>query len=253
MAEILVEVQNLRKEFDGTVAVADVSFSVPRGEIVGVLGANGAGKTTTIQILLGLIKPSGGTVAIFGKDLEKHRIEILQRSNFSSAYTGLPSNLKVWENLLIFARIYGVKGHRQKIDALLEMFEITHLRNKITGHLSSGESTRVNLCKALLNDPELLMLDEPTASLDPDIADKVRKLLRRIQSERQITMIYTSHNMRDVEEVCDRVLFMHKGRIIAEGTPQQVKDKFNQTSLEDVFISVARGGDVLAKDKEEAR
>ena len=235
MAEILVEVQNLRKEFAGTVAVADVSFTVPRGEIVG------------------LIKPSGGKVTIFGKELERHRIEILQRSNFSSAYTGLPSNLKVWENLLIFAKIYGVKGHRQKIDALLEMFEITHLRTKITGNLSSGESTRVNLCKSLLNDPELLMLDEPTASLDPDIADKVRKLLRRIQSERQITMIYTSHNMRDVEEVCDRVLFMHKGRIIAEGTPQQVKDKFNQTSLEDVFISVARGGDVLAAGGEEAR
>jgi ABC-2 type transport system ATP-binding protein len=252
MAEILVEVQNLRKEFAGTVAVADVSFTVPRGEIVGVLGANGAGKTTTIQILLGLIKPSGGKVTIFGKDLERHRIEILQRSNFSSAYTGLPSNLKVWENLLIFAKIYGVNGHRQKIDELLEMFEITHLRTKITGNLSSGESTRVNLCKALLNDPELLMLDEPTASLDPDIADKVRKLLRRIQSERQITMVYTSHNMRDVEEVCDRVLFMHKGRIIAEGTPQQVKDKFKQTSLEDVFISVARGGDVMAGGGEEA-
>ena len=230
--------------------MADVSFVAQRGEIVGVLGANGAGKTTTIQILLGLIKPTGGMVTVFGKDLERHRVEILQRSNFSSAYTGLPSNLKVWENLLIFAMIYGVKNHRQKIDELLEMFEIAHLRNKITGHLSSGESTRVNLCKSLLNDPELLMLDEPTASLDPDIADKVRKLLRRIQTERQITMIYTSHNMRDVEEVCDRVLFMHKGRIIAEGTPQQVKDKFNQTSLEDVFISVARGGDVLAGNGE---
>jgi ABC-2 type transport system ATP-binding protein len=252
MAEIIVDVRNLRKEFDGTVAVADVSFTVQHGEIVGVLGANGAGKTTTIQILLGLIKPSGGKITVFGKDLEQHRIEILQRSNFSSAYTGLPSNLKVWENLLIFARIYGVRNHRQKIDELLEMFEITHLRNKITGHLSSGESTRVNLCKSLLNDPELLMLDEPTASLDPDIADKVRKMLRRIQTERQITMIYTSHNMRDVEEVCDRVLFMHKGRIIAEGTPQAVKDQFNQTSLEDVFISVARGGDVMAKDKKEA-
>jgi ABC-2 type transport system ATP-binding protein len=252
MAEILVDVQNLRKEFDGTVAVADVSFNVQHGEIVGVLGANGAGKTTTIQILLGLIKPSSGKITVFGKDLERHRIEILQRSNFSSAYTGLPSNLKVWENLLIFARIYGVRNHRQKIDELLDMFEITHLRNKITGHLSSGESTRVNLCKSLLNDPELLMLDEPTASLDPDIADKVRKLLRRIQDERKITMIYTSHNMRDVEEVCDRVLFMHKGRIIAEGTPEGVKDQFNQTSLEDVFISVARGGDVMAKDKKEA-
>jgi len=253
MAETLVEVQHLRKEFDGTVAVADVSFTVQRGEIVGVLGANGAGKTTTIQILLGLIKPTSGTVTVFGKDLERHRVEILQRSNFSSAYTGLPSNLKVRENLLIFAMIYGVKDHRQKTEELLKMFEISHLRDKITGHLSSGESTRVNLCKSLLNDPELLMLDEPTASLDPDIADKVRKLLRRIQTERQITMVYTSHNMRDVEEVCDRVLFMHKGRIIAEGTPQQVKDRFNQTSLEDVFISVARGGDVLAAGEETAR
>ena len=253
MAETLVDVQHLRKEFDGTVAVADVSFVVPRGEIVGVLGANGAGKTTTIQILLGLIKPTSGKVTVFGKDLERNRVEILQRANFSSAYTGLPSNLKVWENLLIFAKIYGVKEHRQKTDELLKMFEIAHLRNKITGNLSSGESTRVNLCKALLNDPELLMLDEPTASLDPDIADKVRKLLRRIQAERKITMIYTSHNMRDVEEVCDRVLFMHKGRIIAEGTPQQVKDKFNQKTLEDVFISVARGGDVLAAGDKEAR
>jgi ABC-2 type transport system ATP-binding protein len=253
MSETIVNVEHLRKEFDGTVAVAGVSFEVRRGEIVGLLGANGAGKTTTIQVLLGLTTATSGTVRVFGQDLGRHRIEILQRANFSSAYTGLPSNLKVWENLLIFAKIYGVNGHRQKIDELLEMFEIAHLRTKITGHLSSGESTRVNLCKALLNDPQLLLLDEPTASLDPDIADKVRKLLRRIQRERGITMIYTSHNMRDVEEVCDRVLFMNKGRIIAEGTPQQVKDKFNQKSLEDVFISVARGGDVLTAGAEEER
>src|SRR3989442_9473493 len=131
----------------------------------------------------------------------------------------------------------------------MEMFDIAHLKGNITGQLSSGESTRVNLCKALLNDPELLMLDEPTASLDPDIADKVRKLLRRIQRERQITMVYTSHNMRDVEEVCDRVLFMHKGRIIAEGTPQQVVEKFHQKSLEEVFIRVARSGDVLSEEQ----
>ncbi|HUJ10543.1 MAG TPA: ABC transporter ATP-binding protein [Verrucomicrobiae bacterium] len=245
MAETIVEVQHLRKEFDGTVAVADVSFVVERGEIVGVLGPNGAGKTTTIQVLLGLTTATAGTVRVFGRDLMKHRVEILQRSNFSSAYTGLPSNLKVRENLLIFSKIYGVKGHREKIDQVLDLFEIKHLRDKITGHLSSGESTRVNLCKALLNDPELLMLDEPTASLDPDIADKVRKLLRRIQREKGMTMIYTSHNMRDVEEVCDRVLFLHKGRIIAEGTPQQVTHKFRQKSLEDVFIRVARGGDLL--------
>ena len=246
MSEPIVEVQHLRKEFDGTLAVADTSFVVNRGEIVGLLGANGAGKTTTIQVLLGLTTPTSGTVRVFGKDLERYRIEILQRSNFSSAYTGLPSNLKVWENMLVFAKIYGVDNHRQKTDELLQLFEISHLKDKITGNLSSGESTRVNLCKSLLNDPELLLLDEPTASLDPDIADKVRKLLRRIQHEKSITMVYTSHNMRDVQEVCDRVLFMHKGRIIAEGTPQQVMDKFQQKSLEDVFISVARGGDVLA-------
>jgi ABC-2 type transport system ATP-binding protein len=245
MAETIVDVQHLRKEFDGTVAVADVSFTVQRGEIVGVLGPNGAGKTTTIQILLGLTTATAGTVRVFGQDLIKHRVEILQRSNFSSAYTGLPSNLKVRENLLIFSKIYGVKAYRQKIDQVLELFEIKHLRDKITGHLSSGESTRVNLCKSLLNDPELLMLDEPTASLDPDIADKVRKLLRRIQREKGMTMVYTSHNMRDVEEVCDRVLFMNKGRIIAEGTPQEVTQKFQQKSLEDVFIRVARGGDLL--------
>jgi len=247
MIEAIVEVQHLRKEFDGTVAVADVSFTVRRGEIVGVLGPNGAGKTTTIQILLGLTTPTAGTVRLSGQDLEKHRVEILQRCNFSSAYTGLPSNLKVWENLLVFSMIYGVNDRREKVDQLLALFEIAHLRNKITGHLSSGESTRVNLCKALLNDPELLMLDEPTASLDPDIADKVRKLLRRVQREKGITMIYTSHNMRDVEEVCDRLLFLHKGRIIAEGTPQQVIEKFQQKSLEEVFIRVARSGDLLGE------
>ena len=249
MTEIIVDVQHLHKEFDGTIAVADVSFTVQRGEIVGVLGANGAGKTTTIQILLGLTTATAGTVKVFGQDIEKHRIEILQRCNFSSAYTGLPSNLKVRENLLIFSKIYGVKDYRPKMDTLLEMFEIQHLRDKITGQLSSGESTRVNLCKALLNDPELLMLDEPTASLDPDIADKVRKLLRRIQREKGITMVYTSHNMRDVDEVCDRVLFMHKGRIIAEGTPQQIVEKFQQKSLEEVFIRVARSGDLLGEEK----
>jgi ABC-2 type transport system ATP-binding protein len=246
MSEAIVQVEHLRKEFNGTVAVADVSLTVQRGEIVGLLGANGAGKTTTIQVLLGLTTPTSGTVRVFGQELERHRIEILQRCNFSSAYTGLPSNLKVWENLLVFAKLYEVKNHRQKTDELLALFEISHLKDKITGHLSSGESTRVNLCKALLNDPELLLLDEPTASLDPNIADKVRKLLRRIQRDKGITMIYTSHNMRDVEEVCDRVLFMHKGRIIAEGTPQQVIDQFQQKSLEEVFITVARSGDLLA-------
>jgi ABC-2 type transport system ATP-binding protein len=248
MNDAIVQVEHLRKEFNGTAAVSDVSLTVRRSEIVGVLGPNGAGKTTTIQILLGLTTPTSGTVRVFGMDLEQHRCEVLQRCNFCSAYTSLPSHLRVRENLRVSAGLYGVRDMERKMDALLSLFEISHLKDKVTGHLSSGETTRVNLCKSLLNDPELLLLDEPTASLDPNIADKVRKLLRRIQRERSITMIYTSHNMRDVEEVCDRVLFLHKGRIIAEGTPQEVITKFNQKSLEDVFITVARSGDLLAPE-----
>ena len=247
MNESVVEVRDLRKQFGKTIAVAGVSFDVCSGEIVGLLGANGAGKTTVIQVLLGLIKPCGGSAKILGMDLERQRVEILQRCNFSSAYTNLPYNLRVRENLTIFARLYNVANPQQKIAQLAEMFEITHLLSTNTGYLSSGESTRVNLCKALLNDPQVLFLDEPTASLDPDIADKVRKLLRRIQREHRITMIYTSHNMRDVEEVCDRVLFMHKGRLIAEGTPAAVMEQFQTRSLEDVFINVARGGEVVAR------
>jgi ABC-2 type transport system ATP-binding protein len=245
----VVEVDELTKEFDGTIAVNRLSFSVPRGQILGLLGANGAGKTTAIQILLGLVKPTSGAVRIFGRDMEHHRIEILQRCNFSSAYTSLPGNLRVRENLIVFSRLYQIGGVDQKMDALLEMFEIAHLKNALTGQLSSGESTRVNLCKALLNDPELLLLDEPTASLDPDIADKVRKLLKRIQGERRITMIYTSHNMRDVEEVCDRIIFLQKGRKIADGTAKQVLAQFQQKSLEDVFIHVSRSGELLTEEE----
>lgn len=244
MPDVVVAIKNLRKEFDGTVAVEDLSIEVRRGEILGLLGANGAGKTTAMHLMLGLIKPTAGSIHIFGKDLTHHRVEILRRANFSSAYANLPTNLRVWQNLYVFAKIYGVRDHRRKIDALLEMFEIAPLRKQVTGQLSSGESTRVNLCKALLNDPELLMLDEPTASLDPDIADKVRKLLRRVQQERGITILYTSHNMRDIEEVCDRVVFIARGRKIAEGTPRQIVEQFKQKSLEDVFIRIARSGDV---------
>jgi ABC-2 type transport system ATP-binding protein len=249
MNALVVQIEHLRKEFDQTVAVEDVTLNVRRGEIVGLLGANGAGKTTTIQILLGLTTPTSGTVRMFGLDMNSHRVEILQRSNFTSAYTALPGNLKVRENLRVFAMMYQVTDYDRKMNELLGLFEIAHLKNAVTGQLSSGESTRVNLCKSLLNDPALLLLDEPTASLDPNIADKVRKILRRIQRDRGITMIYTSHNMRDVEEVCDRVHFMHKGKVIAEGTPQEVTGQFNQKSLEEVFITVARSGDLLANNE----
>lgn len=246
----IVEVTDLRKMFNGVTALDSISFSVQPREIVGLLGANGAGKTTAIHILLGLTTPSAGQVRIFSLDIARHRSSILQRCNFSSAYTNLPMNLRVWENLRIFSLIYNVPNWKSKSAELLDLFEISHLRNHISGHLSSGESTRLNLCKALLNDPELLLLDEPTASLDPDMADKLRKSLRQIQKERNIAMLYTSHNMRDVEEICDRVLFLNRGRVISTGTPAEVMAQFHQKSLEEVFIAVARGGDLVDPEKE---
>ncbi len=247
VSDRIVHVEKLRKTFGGNEAVAGLDFEVRRGEIVGLLGPNGAGKTTAIHILLGLTTATSGTVEIFGLDHDKNRRAILRRCNFSSAYTNLPANLRVWENLRVSSLMYDVPDAARKADELMELFEISHLRDRISGHLSSGEATRLNLCKSLLNDPELLLLDEPTASLDPDIADKVRKILRRLQKERGISMIYTSHNMRDVEEVCDRVYFINHGKVIAQGTPAEVVQQFHENSLEDVFINVARGGELVSE------
>lgn len=246
MSEPILVVDHLRRLFDKTVALENLSFTLEKGEVVGLLGANGAGKTTAMSIILGLMTASAGSVRIFGMDPLKQRIAVLRRTNYASAYTDLPGNLKVRQNLRVFAGIYRVKSPDRKIDELLEMLEISHLQKRTTGHLSAGESTRLHLCKALLNDPELLLLDEPTASLDPDIADKVRKLLRRIQQERGIAILYTSHNMRDIEEVCDRVIFMHQGKTVAQGSPAEVIARFNKTSMEDVFIRIVRDGDIEA-------
>lgn len=241
----LLEVTNLAKSFGTFTAVKSVTFSVNPGEVVGLLGVNGAGKTTLLSMILGLITPDSGSIRVFGMDLAKQRLAILKRTNFCTTYASLPSNLKVKHNLRIFARLYGVKNPSRKVDELLELLEITRLADSITGRLSAGESTRVNLAKALLNDPDLLMLDEPTASLDPDIADKVRKLVRRVQHDRSPAILYTSHNMRDIEEVCDRVLFLHQGSILAQGTPAEIVDHFQEADLENVFIKVARSGEVV--------
>lgn len=241
----VLRVLELTKAFNDVVAVDRLSFGIARGEIVGILGANGAGKTTTLQMILGLIRPTSGRIEIFGQDLEQHRIEILSRMNFSSVGVNLPMNLRVSQNLWIFAKLYGVKDAWKRIDALLNLLAIDHLRDAITGRLSSGEVSRVNLCKALLNHPQLLLLDEPTASLDPDIADKVRKILRRVQQEEEVAMLYTSHNMRDIEEICDRVLFLHNGHLMAEGTPAQMVERFRTRNLEEVFIRIARSGEVV--------
>lgn len=236
----VLAVSSVVKRFGSFTAVDGVSLEVRPGETVGLLGVNGAGKTTLMNMVLGLITPNAGSIRVFGLDLARHRIEILRRTNFCTTYAALPSNLKVRHNLEIFARLYGVANPRAKTDSLLALLEIPHLANTVTGRLSSGESTRVNLAKALLNDPDLLLLDEPTASLDPDIADKVRKLVRRIQRDRRPAILYTSHNMRDIREVCDRILFIHAGAILAAGTADEIQRRFRSRDLDEVFIKVAR-------------
>jgi len=242
MAERVLEVAGLTKRFGAVTAVDGVSFEADRGEILGLLGPNGAGKTTTLQMLLGLTTPTAGSARILGLDLARQRHAILQRVNFSSAYVNLPYNLTAYENLNVFARLYGVRRPAEKIRALLELFEIPEAHDRVTGALSTGQQTRLNLCKAFLNDPEVLFLDEPTASLDPDIADKVRTTLLRLQRERGVTMIYTSHNMPEVERLCDRVIFLSRGRVAAFGTAQELRQKMDRGSLDEVFITIAREG-----------
>ncbi|HQW27834.1 MAG TPA: ABC transporter ATP-binding protein [Verrucomicrobiales bacterium] len=246
MSEPVLQVSNLVKKFGELTPVNGISFEIQKGEILGLLGANGAGKTTAINMILGIVTPTAGKIRVFGKDLAQERIAILRRMNFCSTYTQLPGNLLVWQNLLVFGKIYRVPKLKSRIDEVLEMLEIRHLKDRVSGNLSAGESTRLNLCKALLNKPELLLLDEPTASLDPDIADKVRKVTRRIRKEEGASILYTSHNMRDVEEVCDRIVFMHQGKILFVGTSEEILGHFKEKSLEDLFIRVARGGGIDA-------
>jgi ABC-2 type transport system ATP-binding protein len=239
-ADAVVEVETLLKTFRGHTAVDHLSLTVRKGEIVGLLGPNGAGKTTLIHMLLGLIRPESGAVRMFGLEMPRRRQEILARSNFSSAYVQLPLSLTPRQNLKVFGRLYGVRGLDARIDELLARFEIAAMADKPTRAMSAGQISRLNLAKALLNDPELLLLDEPTASMDPDIADKTRQILRDIQRERGMAVLYTSHNMREVERLADRVLFMHHGRLVAEGTPQELLARYGADDLESLFLRIAR-------------
>lgn len=236
----VVSARDLTKRFGKTVAVDRLSFDVGAGEIYGLLGANGAGKTTTIAMLLDLITPTSGEVRILGESYPAGRERILSRANFSSTYVSLPLRLTVWENLRVFAALYGVRRPAERIRELLERFEIAGSRTKKVGDLSSGQKTRVYLAKALLNDPAVLFLDEPTASLDPDMADKTRGILRQIQREQGTTVLITSHNMAEMEVLCDRILFIERGRRLMEGTPAEILAHFGRKSLEEVFLHVAR-------------
>jgi ABC-2 type transport system ATP-binding protein len=243
---MLVEIENLTKTFGDFRAVDDVCFSIERGEIIGLLGPNGAGKTTTIHMILGLITPTSGRINIFGKSMATHREEILEQTNFTSPYVAFPFRLTVLENLKVFARMYNLAKPRERIDQLLERFGITKLRDKPISGLSSGENTRVGLCKAFMNDPRLLLLDEPTAYLDPEIAWQVKNALLDAQREKGTTILYTSHNMDEVERMCKRIIFLHHGKVIAAGSPIEITQKIleeerEEPALEEVFMRLVKG------------
>ncbi len=236
----VLEARGLTKVFREVTAVDNISFTMYSGEILGLIGPNGAGKTTTMQMLLDLTTPTAGEVSIFGLDIRKDRERILRRVNFSSSYISLPFSLTVEENLKVFSRLYGIKGMKEKIEKLLDVFEIGDIRREPTRRLSSGQITRVCLAKAMLNDPEILFLDEPTASLDPDMADKTRKLLKRLNRADGISILYTSHNMAEMEELSDRIIFLNRGRILATDRPAELLEKFRGKDLEEVFLKIAR-------------
>lgn len=236
----VVSVNNLTKHFGTVTAVNDISFDIREGEIFGLLGPNGAGKTTTIHMLLDVIAPDAGEIRIFGKTFIENREEIMRNMNFSSSYLSLPWNMTVEENLMLFARLFSVKLSKQRIAELLELFDLTDMRKKLTGRLSSGQHSRLLLAKALINSPRLLLLDEPTASMDPDFADRIRTILRNLAKDESTTILYTSHNMSEVEEMCNRVAFLHHGKILSIETPQEMIARYGKQDLEDVFIHIAR-------------
>ena len=243
----VLAVDRLRKRYGDTVAVDGVSFAVAPGEIVGLLGPNGAGKTTTIDMILGVLASDEGAVRVEGIDLARRRSDALARTNFAAVYTQLPGNLTVAQNLRIFAMIYGVREAGARIDEVLRQFDLARFRNAKCGVLSSGEQTRVGLAKAMLNQPRLLLLDEPTASLDPATAREIRARIRALAAGGGSGVLWTSHNMHEVEDVCDRVLFMARGRVLLEGNPRTLPGDHGKATLEDLFVAVAREPLALAE------
>jgi ABC-2 type transport system ATP-binding protein len=236
-----LRVLRLRKAYGAVTALEELSFTVLPGEIVGLLGPNGAGKTTTINMILGVLEPSAGHVQIDEIDLAQHRELALARTNFAAVYAALPGNLTVAENLTFFGLLYGIEALRRRVDEMLRAFDLEHLRNTKCGLLSSGEQTRAALAKALLNKPKLLLLDEPTASLDPSAAQLIRERIKNLATRDRCGILWTSHNMNEVQTVCDRVLFLSDGRVLLEGDPRTLPDIHGAPSLEELFIRLARG------------
>ena len=230
----------LSKDYDGKNAVKDISFKVNKNEIIGILGPNGCGKTTTIGMILGLLKPTKGKILINGKEIENQRVDLLNNLNFISPYVELPKKLSVKQNLEIYGRLYDVKNLDSKIEYLSEKLRLNEIIHKITGELSSGQKNRVSLAKSIINDPDILLLDEPTASLDPETGDFVRSFLESYQIEKKTSILLASHNMSEVERLCSSVLMMNNGTIIDKGSPQELVKKHGRRNMEEVFLKLTR-------------
>ena len=240
MSKDTIEINNLSKQFKNTLAVKNISFKISKGTIIGLLGPNGCGKSTTMGMMLGLIKPSSGTVIINGQNIEHNRTNLLEKMNFISPYIELPKKLSVEENLKVYGRLYNVKNLKDKISDLMEKLNLTEFRKRKTGELSSGQKNRVSLAKALVNDPEILLLDEPTASLDPDVGDYIRSFIEDYAYIKGATILLASHNMNEVERLCYEVMMMKNGEIIDKGKSNDLINKHGRKNLEEVFLKIAR-------------
>jgi len=235
-----IEVINLSKSYKTKKAVNNISFKIDENEIVGLLGPNGCGKTTTIGMILGLLKPTSGQVLINGKNIENNKISILHKMNFISPYIELPKKLTVKQNLIVYGKLYNIKNLNERINFLSEKLRLGDLLDKITGELSSGQKNRVSLAKALINDPTVLLLDEPTAALDPETADFIRTFLEKLREEKKISVLLASHNMDEVKRLCNSVMMMKDGNIVDGGTPKDLIEKYGQKNLEEVFLKIVR-------------
>ena len=241
----IVRITNLTKQYGNLTAVDHVSFEIKESEIVSLLGPNGAGKTTIIQMLLTLVSPTSGDIEIFGKTLKGHREELLSMMNFTAPYSVLPYNLTTKEALKVYALLYGIHNYRERVRSLIDEFELGWLADKKVGQLSSGEQMRIGIAKAFVNSPGLLLLDEPTASLDPVIARELRAKILKLVRKAGGAILWTSHNMREIEQVSDRIIFLSRGKIVADDSPDNLKSYFGQQDLEEIFISINR--DPLSK------
>ena len=235
-----LEIINLEKTYKDKKAVNNISFKVNQNEIIGILGPNGCGKTTTIGMILGLLKPSKGKILINGIEIEKRRVELLDKLNFISPYIELPKKLTVQQNLIVYGKLYDVKKLNEKIDYLSDKLKLSEMLNKITGELSSGQKNRVSLAKSIINDPQVLLLDEPTPSLDPETGDYVRSFLEEYQKEKKASLVLASHNMSEVERLCSSVLMMNNGSIIDYGSPKELIKKHGRENMEEVFLKLNR-------------